>query len=142
MPGTKYAERSGNPGANAMSDIDMFQQSEFEFTPEQGNNPALALAFYIRGKDRADAGSLDAAISDYNAALSINPMFAAAHADRGVAWARKGDYDRAIADYDAALRIIPRDGRTRKNRAIAIDRKYQAEGRDAGSTEIGEAVRQ
>src|SRR5688572_11183362 len=116
-----------------MSDAEMSKQSEFEFTPGQGNNPALALAFYIRGTDLADAGNLDAAISDYNAALTINPMFAAAHADRGVAWARKGDYDRAIADYDAALRIIPRDERTSKNRAIAMDRKYQTEGRDPGS---------
>lgn len=110
-----------------MSDTEMFQQGEFQFTPGQGNNPALALAFYIRAKDLADIGNLDAAISDYSAALAINPMFAAAHADRGIAWARKGDYDRAIADYDAALRIIPRDEKTRKNRAIAIDRKYQTE---------------
>jgi tetratricopeptide (TPR) repeat protein len=116
-----------------MSDTDMFQQSELEFRPGPGNNSALALAFYIRGKDLADAGNLDAAISDYSAALTINPMFAAAHADRGIAWAQKGDFDRAIADYDAALRIIPRDEKTRKNRAIAIDRKYQTEGRDAGS---------
>jgi tetratricopeptide (TPR) repeat protein len=116
-----------------MSDTDMFQQSEIEFIPGPGNNPALALVFYIRGKDLADADNLDAAISDYNAALVINPMLAAALADRGVAWARKGDYDRAIADYDAALRIIPRDMKTRKNRAIAIDRKHETEGRDAGS---------
>ena len=116
-----------------MSDTNMFQQGEFEFTPGQGNNPALALAFYIRGKDLADIGNLDAAISDYNAALTINPMFAAALADRGIAWARKGELDRAIADFDAALRIIPRDEKTRKNRAIAIDRKYQAEGRNPGS---------
>jgi tetratricopeptide (TPR) repeat protein len=115
-----------------MSDADTFQQGEFDFTPGPGNNPAFALAFYIRAKDLAEAGNLDAAISDYNAALTINPMFAAAHADRGVVWARKGDYDRAIADYDAALRIIPRDEKTRKNRAIAIDRKYQTAGRDAG----------
>ena len=133
MPGTKYAERRAVQGGYTMSDADMSQQREFEFTPVQGNNPALALAFYIRGKDLAEAGNLDAAISDYNAALTINPMFAAAVADRGVAWARKGNYDRAIADYDAALRIIPRDERTRKNRAIAMDRKYQAEGGDAGS---------
>jgi lipoprotein NlpI len=116
-----------------MSDTNMFQQSEFEFTPGQGNNPALALAFYIRGKDLADVGNLDAAISDYNAALTINPMFAAAVADRGVAWARKGDFDRAIADFDAALRVNPHDERTRKNRAIAIERRDQTEGRDAGS---------
>ena len=112
-----------------MSDTDMFQQGQFEFTPGQGN-PAFALVFYIRGKDLADAGDLDAAISDYNSALAINPMFAPALADRGVAWARKGDFDRAIADYDAALRIIPRDEKTRKNRAIAMERKYQAEGQD------------
>jgi tetratricopeptide (TPR) repeat protein len=109
-----------------MSDTDLFKAGEF--TPGQCNNSALALAFYIRGKDLADVGSLDAAIADYNAALTINPMFAAAMADRGVAWARKGDYDRAIADYDAALRIIPRDAKTRKNRAIALDRKYQSAG--------------
>ncbi|MGH8640497.1 MAG: tetratricopeptide repeat protein [Burkholderiales bacterium] len=114
-----------------MSDTDLSKAGEF--TPGPGNNPALALAFYIRGKDLADAGDLDAAISDYNAALTINPMFAAAMADRGVAWARKGDYDRAIADYDAALRIIPRDAKTKKNRAVALERKHQAEGRDAGS---------
>ena len=120
-----------------MSDADMSQQSEFEFTPVQGNNPALALAFYIRGKDLAEAGNLDAAISDYNAALTINPMFAAAVADRGVAWARKGNYDRAIADYDAALRIIPRDEKTKKNRAIAIDRKYQTEAERPGAGSPG-----
>jgi len=109
-----------------MSDTDMFQQGEF--IPGQGSSPGFALAFYVRGNDWADAGKLDLAIADYNAALVINPMLAAALADRGVAWARKGDYDRAIADYDAALRIIPRDAKTRKNRAIAMDRKYESEG--------------
>jgi tetratricopeptide (TPR) repeat protein len=120
-----------------MSDTNMFQQGEFEFAQGPGSNPALALAFYIRGKDQADIGNLDAAISDYNAALTINPMFAAAIADRGIAWARKGDYDRAIADYDAALRIIPRDEKTKKNRAIAIDRKYQTEAERPGAGSPG-----
>ena len=114
-----------------MSDTNMLQQSELN--PRQGSGPGFALVFYMRGNDWADAGELDLAIADYNAALIINPMLAAALADRGVAWARKGEYDRAIADYDAALRIIPRDERTKKNRAIALDHKHQAEGRDPGS---------
>ena len=105
-----------------------------EFSPGRDGGPHMALAFYIRGNDLADAGKLDLAIADYGAALAINPMLAAAFADRGVAWARKGEYDRAIADYDAALRIIPRDERTRKNRAIALDRKYEAEARELKSS--------
>jgi lipoprotein NlpI len=105
-----------------MSDTDLFHP-----VPGQSNNPAFALAFYMRGNDWADAGNLDSAIADYNAALTINPMFAAAHADRGIAWARKGDFDRAIADFDTALRINPHDEKTRKNRAIVLDRMYESE---------------
>jgi lipoprotein NlpI len=105
-----------------MSDTNMFQQGQS--MPGQDSSAGFALAFYVRGNDWAEAGKLDLAIADYNAALSINPMFAAAHADRGIAWARKGDFDRAIADFDAALRVNPHDEKTRKNRAIVLDRKY------------------
>jgi len=108
-----------------MSDTDLFQSGAF--IPARDGTSAMALALYLRANDWADAGNLDSAIADYNAAIVISPMFSAALADRGIAWARKGEFDRAIADYNAALRLNPHDEKTRKNRAIALDLKYESE---------------
>ena len=66
-----------------MSDAQSFQAELFqpgEFNKGQPNGLAMALAFYIRGQDRADDGEVDLAIADYDAALGINPNQAGAPA--------------------------------------------------------------
>ena len=50
---------------------------------------------------------LDAALTDYDAALRIDPKMAAALYGRGIAFRRKGDEARAAADIAAALKIQP-----------------------------------
>jgi Tfp pilus assembly protein PilF len=52
-------------------------------------------------------GNLEAALQDYDKAVSIDPRFAVALANRGDVYAKKGEKDRAIADYRAALAIEP-----------------------------------
>lgn len=85
-----------------------------------GGFSSIAVAFFMCANDWAGAGKLDAAITDYSAALSINPAFAKAYVNRGVAWERKGDLGRAIADYEAALRIDPQDTLARYNLSLAL----------------------
>jgi tetratricopeptide (TPR) repeat protein len=123
----------GIAGANRGSSMSDSKRFEPTGIPVRGS-PAVALAFYIRGRELVEAGKVDSAIAEYDVALSINPMFAPALADRGVAWFRKGNLDRALADYDIALRINPHDEKTKKNRALALERKYEAEARGVTSS--------
>ncbi|MDR2662302.1 MAG: tetratricopeptide repeat protein, partial [Treponema sp.] len=51
------------------------------------------------------AGTLDAAIADYTAAIRLNPNLADAYNNRGNAYTNKGELDSAIADYTAALTL-------------------------------------
>jgi tetratricopeptide (TPR) repeat protein len=111
-----------------MSDTKRFQPTKF---PAPQNSPVVALAFYIRGKELAEAGRLDSAIAEYDTALTINPMFAAALAERGDAWAKKGDFERAIADYNTVLQINPRDVKTRMSFTFALGKKFESETRNA-----------
>jgi tetratricopeptide (TPR) repeat protein len=52
-------------------------------------------------------GELDAALKDYDKAVSLSPKFAVALANRGDVYAKKGDKARAVAEYRAALAIDP-----------------------------------
>jgi lipoprotein NlpI len=74
------------------------------------------VAFINRGKARADKGTLDAAIADYDKAISLDPNWARIYNNRGFAKVRKGDFDAAIADLDKAIALDPTDAYAYNNR--------------------------
>ncbi len=63
----------------------------------------LAQAHLRRGIAYHDKKNFDAAIKDYDTAISVDPSYASAHYERGVTKAAKGDLDGAIADLDASI---------------------------------------
>lgn len=58
-----------------------------------------------RGILQAAAGDIDAAVADYNAALSRNPDMADVYIDRGTAMLHDARYEEARADFDHALKL-------------------------------------
>ncbi len=64
-----------------------------------------AAAFRARGKARAEAGALDAALADLDQAIRLRPDDAAALAARGQVHLSRSDQADALADLDAALRL-------------------------------------
>ncbi|MCC8942498.1 hypothetical protein H8A99_40340 [Bradyrhizobium sp. Arg68] len=56
---------------------------------------------------RLKLGEPDAAIADFDAALSINPKLASSLYGRGIARRKQGDADAAQADSTAAREIQP-----------------------------------
>jgi tetratricopeptide (TPR) repeat protein/S1-C subfamily serine protease len=75
-------------------------------------------AYYNRGLAKYTLGNKQAAIADYDKALTLNPKFAEAYNNRGNAKSAVGDNQAAIADYDKALALNPKDARTYNNRGI------------------------
>ncbi|OUL23694.1 tetratricopeptide repeat protein [Nostoc sp. 106C] len=68
-------------------------------------DPHDAVAYYNRGKARADLGDYDGTIADYTQAIKINPNYADAYYSRGNARFDLGDYESAIIDYSQAIKI-------------------------------------
>jgi tetratricopeptide (TPR) repeat protein len=60
-----------------------------------------------RGAIEAASGEVDAAIADYNSALTLNPKMADIYIDRGTALMRATRYQDAKADFDTALSLGP-----------------------------------
>jgi Tfp pilus assembly protein PilF len=58
-----------------------------------------------RGSAEYDKGDLDAAIADFEQAVSLDPKSPMIHTNRGNAYAAKGEFDKALADYAEAIRL-------------------------------------
>ncbi len=79
------------------------------------------------------AGQGQAALRDYNRALSLDPLLAAAYNNRGNYFASpgaavEGALDLALADYDRAINLNPLHIRARINQAVTLRklRRYNA----------------
>ncbi len=70
-------------------------------------DPKDARAFNNRGFAYRNKGQFDAAIADYNQALTINPNYALALYNRGIAYYDKRDFERATRDMNQAIKINP-----------------------------------
>ena len=64
-------------------------------------------AFFLRGIIAMDAGNLDAALSDYDAALKLEPSKADVLVDKTLVLDRQGDHEGALKVIDRALRFEP-----------------------------------
>jgi Flp pilus assembly protein TadD len=63
------------------------------------------------GAALAHSGQVDAAITEYQAALKLSPQLESVHLDLGLAFSRKGDLENARVQFEAAHRENPRDAR-------------------------------
>lgn len=79
-------------------------------------NPRDYIAYSNRGLVSFEAGELQAALADQNAALSLNPGYALAYNNRGIVRQALGDVAGAFSDYDAAVRFRPRYAEAYTNR--------------------------
>jgi tetratricopeptide (TPR) repeat protein len=88
-------------------------------SPSVGVNvidPRLAVVYAYRGSAHFAKGEINAAISDYDRAISINPRFAGAYNDRGIARHAKRDLNGALADFDQSIRLSPAVAESYNNR--------------------------
>jgi tetratricopeptide (TPR) repeat protein len=76
-----------------------------KFTQAIKIDPHDAVAYYNRGKARADLEDYEGTIADYTQAIKINPNYADAYYSRGNAHFDLGDYQGAIIDYSQAIKI-------------------------------------
>ncbi len=71
---------------------------------EQARFDSLAKEYTSMGDDCVKAGELDAAVANYDKAISISPAFVAAHCGRALALTESGDLAGAISGYGQALK--------------------------------------
>lgn len=69
----------------------------------------LAREYTVMGNDCLAAGEIEAAIANFEKALSISPDYVDAHLGVGASMAESGDIDKAIAGYRQALRFDARN---------------------------------
>jgi tetratricopeptide (TPR) repeat protein len=79
-------------------------------------NDAQALACCISGYNKQTKSEWDAAISDYDKAISLKTNYAEAYGHRGFAKHGKGDLKGAMADYNIALEMDPKSAGSYYNR--------------------------
>jgi len=83
-----------------------------------GKNLA-AWAYNARGEQRLDAGDLDKALEDFNAAVKYDGKQAKYVHNRAFCYATKGDLENAIADFTTVLELDPEYTKARFNRGEA-----------------------
>ena len=89
---TKRRSRRPNPIVASLSEVIQ-------------KHPDDPQAYNMRGSVLADAGNADAALSDFNKAISLDPNYAQAYANRGLLHRQSGKLELALADYNKALSI-------------------------------------
>ena len=92
-----------------LSSIGNLRRRVAELEAQAGNEQArfdiLASEYSELGDECLDAGELDAAIANYDKAISVSPSYLPAHCGRAAAMAESGDHDGAVNSYNNALRI-------------------------------------
>ncbi|MER6274019.1 tetratricopeptide repeat protein [Streptomyces sp900105755] len=78
------------------------------------SNPAITpstrtLAHTIRGREHRDTGAYEAALADYNTALTYDPDYERAVWGRGTTYWLMGRHQEALHDYNRAVELKPED---------------------------------
>ena len=76
-------------------------------TQVAGRNARDPRAWIVRGQHLMDGQQFNAAIQDFNRALTVSPGNAQALFDRAVAWVKTGDYQKAMLDCDESIVANP-----------------------------------
>ena len=84
-------------------------ESSLEFNPDQSivPEPNLAVAYYNKGQEFAEAGKCEEAMCLFGNALGLDPDPAAIHQFQGLSFALNEDYYSAITEFDKAIIISP-----------------------------------
>jgi adenylate cyclase len=89
---------------------DQLRQADDAVTRALSVLPNNAMAHFVKGEIRRATGrNVEAAVSEYEAAIAINPSLAPAHGALGSAEIRVGRSAEAFAPLQMAIRISPRD---------------------------------
>jgi tetratricopeptide (TPR) repeat protein len=126
--------------ASAESADQMVQACSSAMATTNGlDGPNTAAALVNRGAAHEAKGEMDAAISDFSAALQIEPDLAPAYADRAAAYLQNNDIPKAKADVDRAIALRPDDAKTRNLRCwLQAAKKQQL---DDALADCNEALR-
>lgn len=84
------------------------------------SNPNCWLAYNMLGRNEADAGNADEAITRYEQALKVNPNYSDAHFNLAIELYGKGRLPESIAHYEEAIRLGPDTADLRSNYAMAL----------------------
>jgi tetratricopeptide (TPR) repeat protein/S1-C subfamily serine protease len=118
--GTKF-------GLNLAIPIHTFMSLIAQVEPALGFQPVAAVVVpsqqtaddvFLQGVDKAIAGKLQEAITDFDQAIRLNPNFAVAYYSRGSTRRELGDKKGAITDFDQAIRLNPNDAGFYSNRGV------------------------
>lgn len=98
-------------------------------------NPQTAADYSARGFSREQKGDIDAALADYDKALSLDARNTDALYHRAIARQTKGNWDGALADYNALLAITPNNAMAYSNRGYVKQRQGNVDSALADYTE-------
>jgi tetratricopeptide (TPR) repeat protein/S1-C subfamily serine protease len=96
-----------------------------------------AYTYYNRGNAKSALGNKQAAIADFDIAISLNPKFFESYNNRGVAKSDLGNKQGAIADFDMAIILNPKSAGGYINRGIV---KSTIGNRQAAIAEFDRAI--
>ena len=100
-----------------------------EEAPPAAGRPTTADEHAARGRALAEAGQLDAALSDLNRAIRLDPLHAHAVYERALIHHAAGRAAEAMADINRAVLLDPNNTRMRNARCVI---QVTAEGNSAG----------
>jgi tetratricopeptide (TPR) repeat protein len=89
------------------ADVGAFAEAHFFATSALDSKPDAARAHALLGRIRAETGSAEAGLDDYDKAIALDPENAEFHFGRGVVLQRLGRLEEALDSYDRALAIVP-----------------------------------
>jgi len=107
-------------GALTWRQLPAYRNQETLWLDTLAKNPACWMARNNLGLQRMQAGRLEQAIEDFEAALAINPRHEKAHSNLGYAELQLGHVPEAIAHYEAALALKPDYPEVHNNLALAL----------------------
>jgi tetratricopeptide (TPR) repeat protein len=94
------------------------------YAPDAACRERLAITYFMRGLNSAQAQNYDHAIADFSEAHRLDPQNAEVRKYLAIAYNLRGaehggNYERSIADFSEALRFEPQDQNCQKNLAFA-----------------------
>jgi tetratricopeptide (TPR) repeat protein len=105
--------------AFAATDAGNFSQAEAYWSQLIETFPMNPAVWSNRGNSRVSQNRLDAAIADFNQAISLAPEATDPYLNRGAALEGLGKFKEAIADYNRVLELDPQDAMAYNNRGNA-----------------------
>ncbi|TYQ24751.1 tetratricopeptide repeat protein [Pseudanabaena sp. UWO311] len=97
-----------------------------------------AAKHYNSGVEKAKAGDIEGAITEYKEAIRISPDFAEAYNNSGAEKAKLKDYKGAIVDLNEAIRLTPENGDPYYTRGLAKAQSDDLQGAKADLEKAGE----